>query len=704
VSLQKSPAEIIAQQTDAETVQTLSTLVRMGTLETVTQLWQAWLDSKTAAAGEGSEKGGSEKGGTGWALDVCRTVFQKHQPDAAGHTALHWAAKRTDDVRLAKFCCEVLKSHLLMPTSDATKMTALHWACTEENAIPVISYLLSRHPASTSTVGSSNNTNNNRNTNLLECRDGSGCTPLLIAAQYGHVETAAYLLQKKCQLTALDDSGDSATHWAAYKGSTTVLGLLSYHMKQSSHSQHNNDLSKPDHFGQTPLHLAALRGHVTACRYILQQVEGSCTSKQDLKKSLKALLAHKDKNGRTPEQLALHKEKRAVAVFLKDYYLQHVAPPAAFLDRKRLEQMTVTCIQNVCSTHAWKVWLGLPVPDADTDESPKFAYYYMVSHFVFHAIWWLTITVPVFHTQAGLLWDYMLLHVWNFMLILTCSYCFHRTTSTDPGSLDADNCNREKLAYWKGLYEETLQSYANDDHHLNPESNTAADRAIRNRPLCHTCHIVRPPRSKHDRFTRKCVLMFDHHCPFVGNTVGLYNYKWFYLVLLTMTVYYAGFWFGLALYVKRSVTTPWWVMLWGIYLGSHSIMSAGMLAYHTQLVMVNLTTNEHVNVGRYDYFWEKTSSSASTSTTIQNGSADSSNHSNHNHGSSSSSNNNNNNNSGRRYRNPWSRGSHWRNMLDRFHPSDHSYMLPEEQEHVSLLNNNKNQQQQQHGNANLEMV
>ena len=94
-------------------------------------------------------------------------------------------------------------------------------------------------------------------------------------------------------------------------------------------------------------------------------------------------------------------------------------------------------------------------------------------------------------------------------------------------------------------------------------------------------------------------MLFDHQCPFVGNTIGLYNYKWFYMTLFFMTWCCVTFAITLSIYLQRRFS--WFICIFGLYLSAFILFGGGMLVYHTQLSLLNLTTNEHINVSRYNY-------------------------------------------------------------------------------------------------------
>lgn len=61
--------------------------------------------------------------------------------------------------------------------------------------------------------------------------------------------------------------------------------------------------------------------------------------------------------------------------------------------------------------------------------------------------------------------------------------------------------------------------------------------------FCKTCVAAKPERVHHCSVCNKCVLRFDHHCPWIGTCIGLYNTKFFlqFLLYTTLTCGHSAF-------------------------------------------------------------------------------------------------------------------------------------------------------------------
>ena len=53
---------------------------------------------------------------------------------------------------------------------------------------------------------------------------------------------------------------------------------------------------------------------------------------------------------------------------------------------------------------------------------------------------------------------------------------------------------------------------------------------------CRTCDNFKPARAHHCSMMDRCVLKMDHYCPWIGNCVGFGNYKYYFLLLVYVSV------------------------------------------------------------------------------------------------------------------------------------------------------------------------
>jgi len=132
------------------------------------------------------------------------------------------------------------------------------------------------------------------------------------------------------------------------------------------------------------------------------------------------------------------------------------------------------------------------------------------------------------------------------------------------------------------------------------------------RSICVTCRHIRPLRSKHCSTLDTCVIRYDHYCPFLANTIGAKNYR-FYLLFLIVTIATLPTitTFEIMYMIEHENSTLH--ILGKIFAGfiiaqvcPLFLWVCMLLSSHMYLLGANLTTNEYVNWMRYKYLITET--------------------------------------------------------------------------------------------------
>jgi len=190
--------------------------------------------------------------------------------------------------------------------------------------------------------------------------------------------------------------------------------------------------------------------------------------------------------------------------------------------------------------------------------------------------------------------------VFSFLLAMAVEVCLLQTALCDPGIIP-----RLGTQYDGRLKEWRLKE---PPRVVDCSLNTYAIRV----KFCATCNVYRPPRAVHCKTCDNCVERFDHHCPWVGTCIGKRNYRWF-LGFVSTCASLCIFTMAVIIDILRAKMEPQvlsdgthevqedklavmmgdpaatFLIFYTFFAG---LFTASLTAFHTYLVVFNMTTYE----------------------------------------------------------------------------------------------------------------
>ncbi|KAG9283610.1 inversin isoform X1 [Astyanax mexicanus] len=214
-------------------------------------------------------------------------------PDSEGKIPLHWAAhnKHPNATHTVRCILEAAPTESLLNWQDYEGRTPLHFAVADGNEA-VVEVLTSYDGCNVTAYDNLFRTPLHwaallgharivhllleRNKSGMIPSDSQGATPLHYGAQSNYADTVAVFLKHPSVRDEPDLEGRTAFMWAAGKGSDDVIKTM---LELKGHVL---DINMADKYGGTALHAAALSGHVSTVRLLLEK--GSMVDPLDVMK------------------------------------------------------------------------------------------------------------------------------------------------------------------------------------------------------------------------------------------------------------------------------------------------------------------------------------------------------------------------------------------------------------------------------------
>ncbi|KAK6033380.1 DHHC zinc finger domain protein [Ostertagia ostertagi] len=398
----------------------------------------------------------------------------------------------------------------------------------------------------------------------VEKRDVEGFTPLHVAAQFGATPVVGYLIARGQSVDAPDESRITPAMWAAAKcpqpDPLQLLITLGADVNKADAAYHN-----------TPLHWAATNGNITAVNTLLKADCDLAATNRDNETALDIAVRRGDSVLISRIELAARQKG-----LMNSTWRQKLT------ENKNTSRRILWCVPFFLY---FCIWLILHL---STSLSIKLAYLLLTvmicKYFplkfsnsdLLDSIPPSIATSTKVHANCVFTFSFFILPFTFF----TVTYC-------DPG-------------YINTTYQERCKTIINISEGKCPSTT-----------FCPTCLLMKPSRSKHCRYCDRCVSRFDHHCPWINNCVAANNHRSFICYLVVIAISTALFCSAVFLYwrdicqvhnMNDIIACDHWLLFAFLVSGGVCGWSSAMTGIQFYQIVMEVTTNERLNIHRYSHF------------------------------------------------------------------------------------------------------